>query len=125
MDKTSTTTIGITARTVDRSRAIGSILVDDGRLSTDDVDSIQRFANEHGLQFGDAAVQLKLLEQEDADFALARQFRYPIVTHGEHGGVADDVIAAYRPQSEEVEALRTLRSQLMLRWFNHATRKVL
>jgi receptor protein-tyrosine kinase len=45
--------------------------------------------------------------------------------NGDQGGVANEVVAAHNPQSPEVEALRTLRSQITLRWFNHANRKVL
>ncbi len=102
--------------TRDHSRAIGAILVDQGRLSPNDVDTIQRFASENGVRFGDAALQLQLLRQNDIDQAIAQQFNYPILPRdGEHG-VADDVIAAYLPQSKTVEPLRVLRSQVSLRW---------
>ncbi len=39
----------------DRGRAIGAILVEQGRLGAQDVDEIQRFANAHGVRFGEAA----------------------------------------------------------------------
>ena len=109
----------------DRSRAIGGILVDQGRLSPDDVEEIQRFAGEQGLRFGDAAVQLNLLTRDDVDFALAQQFHYPILARGGEGGVADDVVAGYLPQSEMIEPLRALRSQLLLRALLNAPRRVL
>ena len=111
--------------TRDHSRAIGAILVDQGRLSPNDVDTIQRFASENGVRFGDAALQLQLLRQNDIDQAIAQQFNYPILPRdGEHG-VADDVIAAYLPQSKTVEPLRVLRSQVSLRWANGADRRIL
>jgi chain length determinant protein tyrosine kinase EpsG len=47
------------------------------------------------------------------------------LARGGESGVADDVIAAYMPQSDAVEPLRALRSQVILRWFNSASRKVL
>jgi len=47
------------------------------------------------------------------------------LARGGEGGVADDVIAAYMPQSDAVEPLRALRSQIILRWFNSASRRVL
>jgi chain length determinant protein tyrosine kinase EpsG len=114
----------VTMPTRDRSRAFGAILVEQGRLSPSDAEEIQRFAGAHGLRFGDAAIQLKLLTQEDIDFALAQQFNYPVLPRGGDHGVADDVVAAYNPQSEPVESLRALRSQLTLRWFNDSTHKV-
>jgi protein-tyrosine kinase len=108
----------------DRGRAIGAILVEQGRLNTQDVDDIQRFANAHGVRFGEAAVQMKRITEHDIESALAQQYNYPVLARGGAGGVADDVIAAHQPQSEAVEPLRALRSQLILRWFNSATRKV-
>jgi chain length determinant protein tyrosine kinase EpsG len=108
----------------DRGRAIGSILVEQGRLSVEDVDEIQRFANAHGVRFGEAAVQMKRITERDIESALAQQYNYPVLPRGGQGGVADDVIAAHQPQSEAVEPLRALRSQLILRWFNSASRKV-
>jgi protein-tyrosine kinase len=108
----------------DRGRAIGAILVEQGRLTAQDVDDIQRFANAQGMRFGEAAVQMKRITEHDIELALAHQYNYPILARGGQGGVGDDVIAAHQPQSETVEPLRALRSQLILRWFNTATRKV-
>jgi protein-tyrosine kinase len=56
------------------------------------------------------------LSQHDIDLAIAQQFNYPTVPRGGANGVADDVVAAYLPQSELIEPLRALRSQLSLRW---------
>lgn len=109
----------------DRGRAIGAILVEQGRLSAQDLDEIQRFANAHGVRFGEAALQLKRITEHDIETALAQQYNYPVLARGGEGGVADDVIAAHQPQSETVEPLRALRSQLILRWYNNAARKVL
>src|ERR1022692_1700391 len=102
----------------DYRRAIGTILVELGRLSTCDTDRIDRYAAEKRLRFGHAAVQLTLVSKEDIDFALEQQFKYPIIMCGGDKGLAEDVIAAYDPQSEAVEPLRALRSQLTLRWRN-------
>jgi protein-tyrosine kinase len=109
----------------DRGRAIGTILIEQGRLNSQDVEEIQRFANAHGVRFGEAAVQLKRITERDIEFAIAQQYNYPILARGGESGVADDVIAAYMPQSDAVEPLRALRSQIILRWFNNASRRVL
>jgi protein-tyrosine kinase len=111
--------------TRDQSRAIGSILVEQGRIGPQDVEAIQRFATQSNIRFGDAALQLNLLTQNDIDVALAQQFNYPILARGGASGVADDVIAGYLPQSELVEPLRALRSQLTLRWVNGVGRRIL
>jgi protein-tyrosine kinase len=109
----------------DRGRAIGTILIEQGRLDSRQVEEIQRFANSHGVRFGEAAVQLKRITERDIESAIAQQYNYPVLARGGESGVADDVIAAYMPQSDAVEPLRALRSQIILRWFNNASRRVL
>jgi protein-tyrosine kinase len=113
------------AAPADRGRAIGAILVEQGRLNAADIEEIQRFATMNGVRFGEAAVQLQRITQSDIESAIAQQYYYPVLPRGGDGGVADDVIAAHQPQSEMVEPLRALRSQLILRWLNTAERKVL
>src|SRR5260370_36832620 len=104
---------------------MGPILGEGGGLNPADVEEIQRVARLKGLRFGDAAVQLRLLSQLDIDLAMAQQFNYPILPRGGDNGVADDVIAGYLPQSEMVEPLRALRSQLELRWAPDPDRRIL
>jgi receptor protein-tyrosine kinase len=110
--------------TRDRSRAIGAILVEQGRLTPDEVERIQLYADKNGVRFGDAALSMQLLTQSDIDLAISQQFNYPILQRG-IDGVSDDVIAAYLPQSVMVEPLRVLRSQLSLRWAGDAEKKIL
>src|SRR3979490_921865 len=113
-----TTTTPPEPPTRDQSRPIGSILVEQGRIGQQDVEEIQRFATQSNIRFGDAALQLNLLTKNAIDVALAQQFNYPVLARGGTSGVADDVVAAYLPQSQLVEPLRALRSQLPLRWAN-------
>jgi protein-tyrosine kinase len=125
MSKTADRVVKTREMPLDRGRAIGAILIEQGRLNVEDVEEIQAFANLHGLRFGDAAVQLQRLSQLDIESAIAQQYNYPVLARGGDSGVADDVIAGYQPQSEAVEPLRALRSQLILRWLNGTKRKVL
>jgi receptor protein-tyrosine kinase len=111
--------------TRDRSGAIGAILVEQGRLSPAEVEEIQQFAVKNRLRFGDAALRLQLLTKDDIDQAIAQQFKYPILSRGGEHGVSDDVVAAYLPQSQMIEPLRVLRSQISLRWVNPKERKIL
>lgn len=98
-------------------RSIGAILIDAGRLKVEDAERILRLQREREMLFGDAALRLKLLTQEDIDFALSRQFEYSYLLRGQ-SAVSEEVTAAYAPFTPQVEALRALRSQLMLRWFD-------
>lgn len=101
------------------NRTIGAILMDAGLLSTDDAERILVVQKQQGLRFGEAAIQLGILKEADIQFALARQFAYPYLrSTADRKPVSDELIAAYQPFSPQVEQLRALRSQLMLRWFD-------
>lgn len=98
---------------------IGAILMAAGRLRADDHERILRLQRDKGLRFGDAAVELGLASERDIGYAMSRQFDYPCLQYGD-SGVSASVVAAYEPFSAAAEALRALRSQLMLRWFDAA-----
>ena len=93
---------------------LGEILVSTGRLSADAVARVTARQRERGIPFGAAAIELGLVTQADVHAALSRQFDYPVLTAGDQG--ADpELVAAFDPTSPRVEALRKLRSQLVLR----------
>ncbi len=96
---------------------LGQILLETGKIRDRDVEQILHLAKKKGLHFGEAAVKLKLTTRDDIEHALARQFQYPYLREGE-GGFGKELVAAYKPFTPKVEALRVLRSQLMLRWFS-------
>ena len=98
-------------------RTIGAILVGSGALTSQDVERILELQREKGGRFGEAGRALGLIEQRDIDFALSRQFDYPYLRRGE-SRVSQSLVAAYEPAHPQVEALRALRSELMLHWFN-------
>jgi chain length determinant protein tyrosine kinase EpsG len=98
-------------------RSIGAILIDIGRLSPENAERILRLQKEQGKRFGDAAIELGLLHEDDIRFALASQFDYPYLPAGDNS-LSHELVAAYKPFSPVVEQLRALRSQLMLRWFD-------
>lgn len=95
-------------------RSIGKILLDSGKINQEGAERIVRLQKERGLRFGEAALKLKLLTKSDVQHALSRQFEYPYLTPGE-GEFSKELIAAYEPFCLQVEALRTIRSQLILR----------
>jgi receptor protein-tyrosine kinase len=98
-------------------RSIGAILIDAGKLSAPDAERIIREQKQNNLRFGDAAMKLGLLSQSDIQFALAHQFDYPYLGHGDQS-ISEEVISAFNPFSPIVEQLRAVRTQLMLRWFD-------
>lgn len=103
-------------------RSIGAILIHAGRLTFDSAEKILKLQHEQGLRFGEAALQLGLLTAADIDFALARQFDYPYLIHGE-SKVSEQLISAYVPHGPQAEAVSALRGQLMLRWFDNVTER--
>lgn len=97
-------------------RSIGAILLDSGKLSINDAEQILHLQKIENLRFGDAGIKLGLLTEIDIQRALANQYDYPYLIKGD-GAVSETLVAAYSPFSPQVESLRTLRSQLMLRRF--------
>ncbi|MBV6411498.1 MAG: hypothetical protein GAKPKEKM_02361 [Rhodocyclaceae bacterium] len=98
-----------------RDRSIGALLIDAGKLRPEGAEQILRLQKSENIRFGEAAVRLGLVTEADIQQALSRQFDYPYLQPGE-SRVSEELVAAYRPFSPQVEALRALRSQLMLRW---------
>ena len=114
-----------TLRAVLASRPIGSILVDQGRLSAESAERIVALQEKKGLRFGDAALQLGLLTEDDIQIALAEQFEFPYLQPGDER-VSEEVVAAFKPFTPIAEQLRALRSQLRLRWLDQeAGRKII
>jgi len=93
--------------------SLGKFLSDSGKISESDVQRIRHFAREKGLSFGEAAVSLHLVERADVDRALALQSDHSPVAEG-RGDMSPELVAVHSPDTPKVEALRTLRVQLML-----------
>lgn len=109
-------TIANTPHVAVASRSIGAILIDAGRITPENAERVLRLSREKNMRFGDAALELKVVSEEDVEFALSRQFDYAYLPYGDTT-VSEELIAAFSPNSVAVEGLRALRTQLMLRWF--------
>ena len=96
--------------------SMGRILLDMGKIKPEDAERILRQQKDKGLRFGEAAKSLGLITDADIEQVLAHQFDYPYLQPGQ-GNFASELSAAYQPFSKQVETLRAIRSQLMLRWF--------
>lgn len=96
--------------------SIGGLLLETGKITPEGAERILRMQKELGIRFGEAAQRLGLVTEADIQQVLARQFDYPYLQPGE-GKYSPQLVAAYNPFSPQVETLRAVRSQLMLRWF--------
>ena len=110
-------TLDTTARVVGSERNIGSILVEEGKLTDADTRRIVDLQRAEGLRFGEAAIWLGLITEQDLHLALARQYDFPQLASGD-AAVSPELVAAYAPFHRRVEELRALRTQLLIRWFN-------
>ncbi|CUI08223.1 chain length determinant protein tyrosine kinase EpsG [Massilia sp. P8910] len=96
--------------------SIGHMLLESGKITPENAERVLRMQKELGIRFGEAAQRLGLINEADIQQVLARQFDYPYLQPGE-GSYSPHLVAAYDPFSPQVETLRAVRSQLMLRWF--------
>ena len=99
---------------------IGALLVDLGRLSPTDADRIHARQQGTGQLFGEAGIDLGLVSEQDVRLALSLQYGHVVLPR--ECPLAPELVAAWEPDHPAVECLRSLRSQLMLRWFENDAR---
>lgn len=97
--------------------SIGGLLLEQGKITPENAETVLRMQKELGIRFGEAAQRLGLITEADIQQVLARQFDYPYLLKGDTQ-YSPQLVAAYQPFSRQVETLRAVRSQLMLRWFS-------
>lgn len=91
---------------------IGQILIDAGRITIADLNRIVALQGKEEILFGEAAVALGILTEEDVRWALSCQYSYPSVDTDDRA-LSRELIAAHDPADPRVEALRCIRSGLM------------
>jgi protein-tyrosine kinase len=96
---------------------MGALLVDSGRLNFEEAERIHEYQERTGQLYGEAGIEMGLLSAQDVRLALALQFGH--IALPRDAGLSSELIAAWQPDSPAVEHLRSLRSQLMLRWFEN------
>jgi protein-tyrosine kinase len=100
---------------------LGELLRHDGTLTEQDVRDIMAAQRGLGERFGEVASRLGLAKEQDVQHALARQADFPVAVPGE-STLSPELVTAYQPASARAEELRTLRSELSLRWFGRGNR---
>ena len=110
-------TVGVEAAKVAADMRIGQILFSRGRLTAAQVAGILTEQGSCAHRFGEIALRLGLAARKDIDDALALQFGYTALETGD-STLPSKLVTAANPTSPFAEALRALRSQLMMRWFD-------
>lgn len=93
--------------------SMGDILVSQGRLNSADINRIIDYQRDKGLYFGEAAIELGLVTQDDILRALSSQFGY---SYGHDEPSSKDMIMAAAPFSEVAEQFRSIRARLISDW---------
>lgn len=102
--------------TVRKTQRIGEILVANGKMTEEQVQKVLQAQTSSELRFGEIAVKYRFVSHKDVDQALGLQFGY---SSGETAvGVPARLVTAATPTAPFAEALRGLRSQLMMHWFD-------
>ena len=96
-------------------RRIGCILAEEGKLGAGDIERVMELQQTNGLRFGEAALRLGLITQDDLRCAVAKQYDLPHLLPG-HESLSNELVAAYEPFHPRAEELRLLRTQLLMRW---------
>ncbi|HMH18133.1 MAG TPA: chain length determinant protein tyrosine kinase EpsG [Burkholderiales bacterium] len=96
-------------------RRIGSILAEEGKLDTEGIERVMELQQTNGLRFGEAALRLGLITEDDLRCAVAKQYDLPLLLPGNES-ISNELVVAYEPFHPRAEELRALRTQLLLRW---------
>ena len=98
-------------------RCIGALLVEEGKLTPREVERVLERQRREKLRFGEAAVRLGYISDDDVRFALAKQYDMPHFTPASEGP-SRELVAAFAPFHPRTEEMRALRTQLLIRWYN-------
>ena len=95
-----------------RERPIGQWLCQLKNLQPSDVERILAHQRKHGGRFGEVAIAMGLVTEEDVLEVLAKQFEYPYVRFGDTGTDAE-LVCACDPFGEDAQSFRELRTELL------------
>jgi receptor protein-tyrosine kinase len=101
-------------------RPIGAILVEEGKLTTAEVERVLQLAKARAIRFGEAAVRLGMVTENDVRFALSKQYDFPLLRvdpGSPEGQPSRELVAAFAPFHPRTEEIRALRTQLLIRWY--------
>jgi chain length determinant protein tyrosine kinase EpsG len=103
------------ARPDEEPQPIGRMLQTLRGLSDEQIEEIVEYQRRHGLQFGEAAVALRLASDGDIVELIARQFHYPCDPGSDaSSALPPELVVARNPFSDGAEMIRDLRTQLLI-----------
>ena len=100
---------------------MGRILVEQGRIDPVQAERIAAMQKERGMRYGEAARSLNLVSEADIQRVLAQQFGHSF-NEAATGVQSELLVAAYAPDCAEAEILRSIRTQVITRWFGRGHR---
>lgn len=121
-DNVSTTPVlvkdnGDVERPHSRAKLLGQILLEGGQLTEIDIERIVDLQPSLKLNFGETALRLGLINEQELVRALAQQFNYHYLSASAattNGPNPKELVAAFNPFGAKAEAFRALRAQLTL-----------
>jgi len=93
--------------------SISEILIEDGRMTPQEMERIVALQGKENILFGEAAVELGVVNGEDVRWALAAQYSYPSPSTDDPS-LAKDLILVHEPFTRRAETIRSIRSALVL-----------
>lgn len=100
---------------------MGRILVEQGRIDPVQAERIAAMQKERGMRYGEAARSLNLVSEADIQRVLAQQFGHSF-NEAATGVQSELLVAAFAPDCAEAEILRSIRTQVITRWFGRGHR---
>lgn len=100
---------------------MGRILVEQGRIDPVQAERIAAMQKERGMRYGEAARSLNLVSEADIQRVLAQQFGHSF-NEAASGVQSELLVAAFAPDCAEAEILRSIRTQVITRWFGRGHR---
>ena len=97
-----------------QAKLIGELLHEAGKLTEPDLSRVLVLQRTQQARFGETALGLGLVSEQDIRQALARQFHYPYADSAD-STLSSLLAVAHRPFAAQAEAVRALRGELTLR----------
>jgi len=95
-------------------RPIGDIIRDTRNLSPEQVEQVLAYQRKKGVRFGEALIAMGFATADDVLHALSQQFDYPYAS-AERRVLSPELVTLNQPFSLQAEAIRAIRSQVMMR----------
>jgi chain length determinant protein tyrosine kinase EpsG len=109
--------IGRSEDSIVNERLIGALLDAKVALGAERVQQILEFARDKGVRFGEAAVAMGMVTQDQVLHALSEQFGYSYASE-ERRALMPELVGLNQPFSMQAEAFREIRSQIMARLYS-------